>query len=179
MRRMWLLIGLISSITLASACEATDPEIESERARLAALAQRIDLPEVPPLEALQIAAQYPDGSYSIAGVQRLRDELMDEEIEVIGIVREHYRCELETDSEDEEYSSRRAGCRLEHAYLSDSLRANARLLIVGLTPEQDSELEEGRRYRVRGMFTRRATGHLSPENGLLDVQELAPMPEGY
>lgn len=180
------------AVLVTTACDRPDPAALAEEERLAQLALRLDLPEVPALEALQIASRYSDGSYSVGGVQRLRDELMEEEIEVIAIIREKYRCDRDedqaqhpdTDAEEAadaepEEGTRRVGCLRPHAYVSDSLRATSRLLVVGFTDEQNRALEEGQRYRFSGRLTRRAPGHLSPEEGLLDLKALEPLPEGF
>ncbi|TVQ98752.1 MAG: hypothetical protein EA398_12905 [Deltaproteobacteria bacterium] len=149
----------------ATGCDQPDPEEEARQARIAELRTQIDLPEVPPLDALELPARMPDGSWSVAGILRNRGSLMDGDVEVSALLQELYVCEGATEDS-------RAGCLHPHFFIADSVRSPQRLLAAGHDIRYEEQLEVGARYTFVGQYTQRTRGHVSTEDGLIVISEI-------
>ena len=162
-------------VAAVASCTQVADEDALERERLRALATQLDLPPVPPMEALSIVSQYPDDSYSVSGLLQRRAELFDQPVVLTAIVRELYACDPET---AEPSAPGRTGCLRPHLWVTDTLRSQTRMLVVGEPSAEVEALQVGARYQFTGHYVRQTAGHLSAEEGLVVVQHIEALRPG-
>jgi len=159
------------------------PEVSDEGLPPAEVA----LPPVPPLDLLDMQQTFADGSYSVAGLLLNRESLRDQRLSVTAIVESIYECEIEDETEDgeqeaplvarpdapEHHVQRRPGCLLPNLRLVDNLRSPYSMLVVDYNAFlYERQLRTGSRYVFEGLYTQRAPGFMSSENGLLRVTRI-------
>lgn len=188
-----ILLALLASSTGLAACDGfyLAPIVESESIDESHLAPaRVNLPPVPRLDVLDAPRGWPDGTLSVAGLLLDRAALREADIRVTGIVQEIYVCEGSGDEIGEGTGAdgglagvdtiaptasvtRRAGCLLPHLYIVDNLRSSTRMLVADYDAFfYQPQLEVGGRYVFAGVFTDRARGFTSTEEGLIAASRI-------
>ena len=150
----------------------------------------VNLPEVPPLELLDIDHQYDDESWSVIGIYLNREDLRGQTISLTAVVDEVYVCDsvqaqldartngeagaLRAPAEGEDVLEiNRAGCLRPHFYVRDNMRSPQRMLVVGYEWEHyEPQLVVGTRLTYTGRYAQQAHGHTSPEYGLIVADEI-------
>jgi hypothetical protein len=147
----------------------------------------VNLPPVPPLEALEVPRSYPDGSYSVAGLFFERESQRNQAIDLTAIVLDVYQCDsapvgvdgtagelaAPTEQPTAAVQTGTAGCLLPHLHAVDNLRSTQKLLVVGdLLEQYGAQLRPGNRYTFSGTYALQTRGFTSTEDGLLIVDHI-------
>ena len=191
MRRL-LQIGCLAPLLLLGACDEFGGAAGAEEPEDNLPPANVNLPEVPPLELLDINHQYEDSSWSVIGLYLNREELRGTSLSLTAVVDEVYVCDsvaeqlaaraaVEGDAgavreraEGEELVEiNRAGCLRPHFYVRDNMRSPQRMLVVGYDWEHyEPQLVPGTRLTYTGRYAQQAHGHTSPEYGLIVADDI-------
>jgi hypothetical protein len=124
---------------------------------------KVELPPVPPAEAFEVVARYPDGAWSVSGLQADGKAKFGTSVTVRGRLVDVYRCPPAAEG-----SAAGAGCQRPNFTLVDERRRDARLLVTGYPDSTvDTNLRAGELYDVEGTYSAQARGFTASEQGLV------------
>ena len=147
---------------------------------------RVNLPPVPPMPLMEIPETHDDGSWSIMGILRNRDQHMGQTVTVSGLLQDVYECELAAAQRAEAERNARgrrgapaeppapvAGCNYPHMFIADTMNSPRRIMLVDYQAEYyEPQMEPGLRYTVRGRYTTSSRGFTATEDGLIVVSSI-------
>ncbi len=157
----------LACLIFTGACER---ERRMVRTRPPAISERAQLPEAPDFSAAQVVARYPDGSYSVSGLQAAVPDLIDERVQVKGFVSEIKICDPEQDD----------NCTLPpHAFIVDDLSRDRRpLMVIGGKYSPVTDFKVGRGETLEGKVRQVSPdGLFVSARGLLLLDDGEPPPE--
>lgn len=126
----------------------------------------VELPTPPPASAFEIREFNDDGSMRVEGLITNRDQYMQEEVQVRGVV-----TEIEGDCDPGEARRRGETCLSPHLFIRDHADDDLRLTVVGYSNDflRRARIREGEEYLFAGTYKDAAHGFFSAQDGLLEL----------
>ena len=160
-----VLLILLALVSLTFGCEPDGPGLDEDP-----LAPDPDLPEAvvdlpspPPESAFEIREHNDDGSLRVEGLVANRDNYINDEVEVRGVVVEIKGRDCTPGGDD--------FCPRPHFFIRDEADDNLEMAVVGYENPflRTAGIQEGQDFLFRGTYTHSAHGYPSSEIGLIDL----------
>ncbi len=156
--------AVIAALTLLVACDqGPEPPAEEFPPDPDLPEAVVDLPDPPPDSAFEIRKRNDDDSLRVEGIIGHRDQFMDEQVEVRGVVSDIIGADCDPSVER---------CPRLHLLVRDHMDEDLDLIIVGFedTFLRTAGISEGDEYLFAGTYTDMADGFVSTEEGLIDLK---------